>query len=708
MLAAALLCGSVSALPALDSLRGLSLDALTALRWTLFGARHDPSSSPVVVIAIDEETYRTPPLKGSPTLTWTGEIGRVLNAVLAGGASVVGFDLVFPTSIEQSGIPFGEEALGARLRGFDRDWLRALAAGAGDGRLVLGEVLRSDEPIRPAAGQRVAVRQQRNIRALNVFVDIDGVVRRVPLTFAAADRPIPAMALELAARAWRAEPQIGEDGAVSLGSYRIPSIVPNTMALNFDGGGADIPTYSFGDLRACAEKGDAAFFNRAFAGKVVLFGTVLEAEDRKLTSKRFATGDDRVRAARCATAPPVQPPGDFTRASIAGVYIHATAVNNLLRHDAVRELPRWVQAVAGILFALLGACAARLLSPGVALLAWAGFSVAWTLIATLVFLPGLALPLIPPLLAALVALILMIGFRFVIADRGERLLRASFSLYLAPHVIEQMVASSKPPVLGGETREVTVFFSDLAGFSAIAETLSPDGLVRLMNDYLSAMTDVIEAHGGYVDKYIGDSIVAVFGAPVDDPDHARHAALAALGCRDRLAELNVAAQAFQGRQLVQRMGLNSGPALVGNIGSRRRFNYSVMGDVVNVASRLEGANKFYGTTIIASEQTMASTGEGLVWRELDSVRVMGRSLPLRIFELVGPSAEVGDADRSVLASYAEGLAHWRAGEFAQAARSFSATAEHDTPSAKFVQRADAMVAAPPGPGWEPVNTLDSK
>ena len=191
----------------------------------------------------------------------------------------------------------------------------------------------------------------------------------------------------------------------------------------------------------------------------------------------------------------------------------------------------------------------------------------------------------------------IVAYRLVVTDKGERLLRKSFALYLAPQVIDRMLASKKLPVLGGETREVTVFFSDLEGFSSISEKMAPAELVAFMNEYLSAMTDIIESKGGYIDKYIGDSIVAVFGAPADDNDHARNAAHAALGCRVRLDELNQASAAFQGYKVAHRMGLNSGEALVGNIGSRRRFNYSVMSDAVNVASRLEGANKYYGTTI---------------------------------------------------------------------------------------------------------------
>src|SRR3984885_4558810 len=144
----ALACGVVTAFPPFSFLHGWSIDALTALRWQAFGIRRDPAATPVAVIAIDEETYQTPPFKGSPTLTWTTEIGRVLNAVIDGGAKVVGFDIVFPTSIEQSEIPFGGDLLGGRMRGFDRDFLRALAKGAAAGKGVLGEQLGGERPSR--------------------------------------------------------------------------------------------------------------------------------------------------------------------------------------------------------------------------------------------------------------------------------------------------------------------------------------------------------------------------------------------------------------------------------------------------------------------------------------------------------------------------------------------------------------------------------
>lgn len=707
VLVVALVSGVLFASPALDIAHGLSIDVLTALRWKIVGERYDPASAPAVVVVIDEETNHTPPFEGAPSLTWTREIGRVLTAIIDGGAKVVGFDIIYPTSIEQTEIPFGDEMLGARLRGFDRDFLRALATGSRAGKVVLGEVQHRERPVRPSPGQRIAVGQQRNIRALNAYTDVDDVVRRLPLTLMVEGKPVPSMAVELASRALGAEPELAPNGSMTLGGYRIPSAIPNTLTLNFEGGANDIQTFSLADLRACVEKNDAEYFRRHFSGKVVLLGTLLDIEDRKVTSKRFATGTELARAPRCLL--PTHPSGTpFRRSSIAGVYIHATGVNNLLRRDGLAEVGRFGRGAIAIAFAALAAVIALMLAPANAVLVYVGAVAAGTGIATWAFTQSLVLPLVEPILAGVVAMATTVGYRFVVADKDKWFLRRSFALYLAPQVIETMLASNKLPVLGGEIREVTIFFSDVAGFSSISEKLTPTELVSLMNEYLSAMADIVEEHGGFVDKYIGDSIVAVFGAPMDDPDHARNAVRAALRCRTRLEELNKTAVTFRGHKLAHRIGLNSGEALVGNIGSQRHFNYTVMSDAVNLASRLEGANKYFGTSIMASEETVRRTRATFAWRELDAIRVKGRLQPVKIYDLLDEAGQQTPAQSAHAASYAEGLARWRSRDFGGAAKCFEHNASADPPSALFLKRAKEFAADPPGPDWDPVSTLEGK
>jgi adenylate cyclase len=707
VIAIAIICAAASISPALKPIHGLSLDILTALRWKMFGTSHDAAASPAVVVAIDEESLRAAPFKGSPTVTWTGEIGRVLDAILEGGAKVVGFDMVIPTSIELSEIPFGEGVLGEKVRGFDRDFLRALATASASGKVVLGEVLRGDQPIRPSPGQRVAVRQQQNIRPLNVYTDEDEVIRRVQLMFSVGGAQVPGMALELASRAVGAGPEIGADGTVKLAGYRISSLVPNTMTLNFEGGADDIPTFSFADLRSCAVRNDKDYFRRWFDGKVVIVGTVQANEDRRRTSKRFATDIEGAHMPRCATGDGSIIPA-FQRSTIAGIYIHATAVNNLIEGKAAIELGRLPTFLIALLFAATAGTLALLFRPLPAALLYAAVSAVGVADAAVAFTHMLVLPIVEPFVAGAAALAAMVAFRFAVTDRDRRLLEKSFALYLAPDVINRMLSSKKLPELGGETRDVTVFFSDIAGFSEIAERMPPDQLMALMNAYLSEMTDIIEAHNGYVDKYIGDSIVAVFGAPADDPNHAANAARAALDCCARLDELNRSSPAFRECRLAQRIGINSGEALVGNFGSRRRFNYSVMSDAVNLASRLEGANKFYGTTIIASEATVALAGEDFIWRELDEVRVKGRTQALKIFELLARATEFSDAQQALIKNYAEGLARWRARAFELAAQSFGRSAETDRPASLFRERAHEMAANPPDKNWDPIRTLQEK
>ena len=450
-------------------------------------------------------------------------------------------------------------------------------------------------------------------------------------------------------------------------------------------------------------KRDTEFFRRNFAGKVVLFGSKLDLEDLKMTSKRFAAAPRPRTTERCAS--PAASEATPAHGLIDGVFVQATAVNNLVRREAIVELgdgSRWLVALTG---AAIGSAAALTLTPG-------GVAVSFLLLcaaagtAGAIALHGLvALPVVEFCLAGGVAIVGTTVFRLFVTDKDKRLLRRNFEFYLAPAVVDRMANSGKPPRLGGEQRDVTIFFSDLAQFSALSETMSPPDVVDMMNRYLSAMTDVIEAEGGFVDKYVGDAIIAVFGAPLDDARHAEHAVRAALACCERLETLNAESSTTNAPLLAHRIGLNSGRAVVGNIGSKRRFNYTVMGDAVNLASRLERANRFFGTSIVASENTVALAGPTIVWRELDLVRVKGRAEAVRIFEPIALSG--GEtADRIACAErYREGLSLWRAGDFAAAAGTFARFADVDPPSARFLGRSRTMAQDPPPENWDPVSTL---
>ena len=703
IVAIAAVSATLAATPKFQFLRGLSLDAATALRWRAFGDRHDSASSPAVVVALDEETYRTPPFKGTPTIAWTGEIGRVLRAVLDGGASVVGFDVIFPTTIEDSEISFQDGTIGERMRGFDRDFLRSLAQGANDGKVLLGAIRTGDNLILPTAGQRAAVGQMRNIRFLNVYGDWDGVVRRVPLMLSVNGHAAPAMSLELAARAVGAQPKVSPAG-LEIGGYLIASLVPNAMTLDFDGGSGDIPAYSLADLLACVDKGDSGFFHRNFTGKIVLFGSKLELEDLKSTSKRFASAPRPSMTERCVS--PAASSASPAHGLIDGVFVQATAVNNLVRREAINELgdaTRWLLAFAG---AAIESIAALTLTPAGVAFSFLALCAAAAGAAAIALQALVAFPVVEICAAGFAAIVGATIFRLFVTDRDKRLLRRNFELYLPPVLIEKMTRTGKSPQLGGEQRDVTVFFSDLVGFSTLSEPMSPSDVVELMNRYLSAMTEVIEAHGGFVDKYVGDAIIAVFGAPVDDPHHAESAVRAALACCARLEALNRERGMTDEPGLAHRIGLNSGPAVMGNIGSKRRFNYTVMGDAVNLAARLEGANRYFGTSIIASERTAALAGPAIAWRELDVVRVKGRAQAVRIFEPMAVSGGESAEQVAWAKRYREGLALWREGDFAAAVSILARYANVDPPSARLLRRSKAMTQEPSLKNWDAISSLE--
>ncbi len=685
-----------------STLAGLSVDILYWLRTAIAPVHRDPARSRSAIVSIDEETYRTPPFINYPTVLWTHELASVLNALIAADAKVVAFDIVFPASIE----PF--------VPGFDRDFLLALHNAAAVGKVVLGEVQHQKWPVHPFQAQSFAVGNQKNIRAVNFFSDSDRVIRRIPLTFERENghggtTTEPSMALEVAARAAGTRPERLPGGGWALAGYRIPGSRRNNMMLNFADRDA-IPSYSFADLEACAAKDDAAFFRKHFAGKAVYIGAVLDIEDRKLTSMRFVTAPDRASTGeRCVHSPITDFfREDLKRETIAGVVVLATATNNLLDGDALRELPPMADFGIVLLIGLgAGFTTMARRPPAAGLILLAGGAL-WVLGATYVFRAGLVLPLVAPLLAAGLTFALLLGHRFALTDRDKRLVRNSFKLYLAPAVVDRLLEQDRLPELGGEVRPVTVMLSDLQGFSALSEHLAPAQLVALMNEYLSAMSEVIEAEGGFIDKYIGDAIVAVFGAPLADAQHALHAVRAALRCRDRLAELNRQPGAFLGHRLKARIGLGTGEAVVGNVGSRRRFNYTVMGDIVNLTARLEGANKIYGTTILANAATHDAAGGEIAWREIDRVRVVGRENPESLFEPVGLADRAAAAEPERHAAFARALAEYRAGNFAAALELFEALAGEDPVARLFAERSRRWLSAPPPQPWDAVTTLESK
>ena len=690
---------AILALPYLERLELISVDVLHALRHQFIQAPR--GSSPTVVIALDEETYRTEPFASIPKVLWTPQLARVIDAAVQSGVKVVGLDVIFPTTASKY------------IKGFDREFLVALRNGARQGKVVLGKVQHSEKPVAPFAAQSFAVGHHTNIRALNLVEDRDGVIRRAPLFFASQTangiRWDPSMALELARRALGVEPpRHGE--RLMLGSVSVPGADRNELALNFDTAPSAIPVLSLADVFACIESGQTELLAPHLRDKVVLIGTVLDVEDRKLTSMRFATSPDRG-----PTAPLCRLPNDGSapvlgaRDTIPGILVQAQAVNNLVLGRGLKEFSPLPYALLALPLLLITIVAALVMRQSLALVVVGVSAAAWTALATSLFYQGVVLPLFDPIAGSGLVYVAALGYRFAVSDKDKRFLRRTFSLYLAPAVVDRMVDKSERPALGGETRELTVMFSDVAGFSAISEGLTPAALVGFMNAYLSAMSDIIESHGGFVDKYIGDAIVAVFGAPHDDPDHATHAVEAALACHSQLQSMQSSFSLPGNPVVAARIGINTGEMLVGNMVSRRRFNYTVMGDAVNLASRLEGANKAYGTTILVSSDTKSRCRDHLVFREIDRVRVVGRDGGVDIYEPIGIAGTIADDHMSLVNRFAKGLAAYRDRQFTVAAAIFEqCSAEGDQASEVLAGLARAFEREPPPADWAAVNALESK
>jgi adenylate cyclase len=275
-------------------------------------------------------------------------------------------------------------------------------------------------------------------------------------------------------------------------------------------------------------------------------------------------------------------------------------------------------------------------------------------------------------------------YRFFVVEREKRELQTNFGHYIDPHVVEEIASRDEDIQLGGERRVLSVLFSDIAGFTSISEKMDPQNLFYLMTSYLSNMTDILISRWGTLDKYIGDAVMGFFGAPLSYEDHAIRAADTALMMRSRLPLFNADLVAHGMEPIDFRVGISTGEVMVGNIGSHDRFNYTVLGDTVNVASRLEGMGKEYDVHIIIPESTQGLLTPHFLTRELDTIAVKGKTEGIRIYELVGYSEDI--IDRTMYFSYGQALALYRAGDYRSAGKLWQTLAPVDPPSRIMMYR----------------------
>jgi adenylate cyclase len=642
-----------------DRMENASID----FRFARRGLR--PADSRIVLITINDDS-----LKKLGLYPWPREIhARLVDLLTRAGAEAVAFDVLFLE--EDTKRPDGDRALG-----------RAASA---NGRVVFGGLFTQTSDGEPKMMDRpIATLRRSGIGTgfVNVFPEKDGILRSGALWVPFEDRVMPSLSLaalsvvrqrpvESLARAFE-EPTAGDWHELMI----------NFTGWKEDAEGSPSPYryYSYADVLSGRTHPDA------FKNKIVIVcGTATGLFD--------------------TTAVP-------NLRNFPGPEIHANLIDNLLNGTYLRAPPVWVSLPVILLLGLAvgpwlaglktkrGAAAVFAILIGYYALCQFGFNRFYYVFNFVV-----------PLVALLASYGTMLFRRLLTEEKEKRRIKSMFGQYVSPKVIDILIRDSSRMKLGGEERHVTLFFSDIAGFTTVSEKLTPQELVEVLNDYLSTMTDVILDLDGTLDKFIGDAIMAFWNAPLDQPKHALLACRAAVGQMALLPELH---RRFgdKGWPIVEfRIGLNTGPAVIGNMGSSTHRNFTAVGDTVNLASRLEGANKMFGTRILISESTLQAAKDDIEVRELDFLRVKGKTQPIRVYELLALKNGVSPEKKKTVSLFTEGLALYRDRRFTDATAKFFEslkTSPDDKPSQIYIKRCEQFLAAPPPRDWDGVYVMTSK
>jgi adenylate cyclase len=681
-LAAAAVVAILFAAGALDRLEHVSW----AWRARLFS---DERAAPVPVrlILLDQESLAWAARENGLSWPWPREVyAPLIEWCDAAGAKALFLDVLF-TEPSAYGVD-DDRALGRALAGSGRT-VAAMMAGARGGPTArrpagVPAVFTFADPAPPPGGRALypvpdVATNAFCLASVRAEPDSDDVLRRIPLWEAFDGAPIPSPAAALPAAAGELQPVVSsDDGTARVGDRSIPLDRDGLALLRYFGG---IERYR--PVRAAAvirsglmrrEGAEPELDPDEFRDAYVLFGF-------------SAPGLKDLRSTPLGGLMP-------------GVGIHAIALENLLRNAFIRPLPPggallWILFCGGAAGAALGAAsrpsATAAIAPAALVLpaavSAAGYAAGWNV------------PAAAPALAAAGAVLASTLVQYALEGRRKGEIKRAFRHYLSPAVIERLLDDPSRLQLGGERKELTLFFSDLQGFTTFSEQLDPETLTSLLNDYLSAMTDVLLDEGGTVDKYEGDAIIAFWNAPLDQPDHAARACRAAVRCRDALAGLRGKYVRRYGADLRMRIGLHTGEAVVGNMGSRERFDYTALGDAVNLASRLEGANKAFGTGLLASSAVRDRAGKSFRWRRIGPVQVAGRSQPVDTWQLLA------DCDPPVPDAYERGLRECDARRWIAAIEAFE-TCPDDPVAERYARRLRDVASN--GAPWDGTWVLEDK
>jgi adenylate cyclase len=520
----------------------------------------------------------------------------------------------------------------------------------------------------------------------NMIPDLDGAVRWLPLIVKCRDQFLSPLSIQCAWHYLGRPPLIAKIASygvqgIQMGSTLIPTDERGQMLINYLGPPKTFPHYPITEIiNGEMPKG-------AFKDKIVLVGATAQA----------------IYDMRNTPFSPVYP----------GLEAHATIIDNILRQDFLIQ-PAWIK-IFDILAIILIGFIIGLVIPRLNAVRGILFTVAlfivYILLSRLLFVSyGLLVSITYPLTALVVLYVSHTLYKYMTEERERKKIKGAFTYYVSSSVVNEMLKHPEKLKLGGERKEMTVLFSDIKGFTTIAEGLTPEELVNLLNEYLTVMTDIVFKYGGTLDKYIGDAIMALYGAPLDLPDHPANACRSALEMIHALGSLN---QEWinEGRNPIDiRIGINTGPMMVGNMGSKQRFDFTAMGDSVNLGSRLEGANKSYNTNILIAESTYAHVKDEFVCMELDSVRVKGKKRPVKIYSLVGykdsPEIQVETVDQFNL-----GVNAYKEKQWDEAIRIFETIAAREPSlyaAQVYIERCLSFKKDPPSADWDGVYVMATK
>ncbi len=669
----------------------------------------------IVIVEISQQADQDIPYKYPWPTNFHAKLIENLNKA---GAKAIGFDVIFD---KRDNYDLSNDTLFAdAIRNYGNVILagniQVIRQSRGSGSQSVGTTL-----VRPNSVLREA--NKNALGLVRVSKDIDSAVRKYILSVENNDEDYLSLGLELLKLYEGIDSVQDGESVFRLGSYEIPKYGRNTMAINYFGEPRTFPFYSYetviDDSTVILESEDEDFQINSFSDpdfglinsdvfrdKIVLVGaTMPELQD--FHSTPFAGNQ---------SMPGVEMHANALQTILSGKYIyHASPqVNLVLLIVAVIVivlLTRFISGYWGFAF-YLGFC---IMSVGLAIFEFLNFSY--------------IIDIISILTALTIGFVTTQSYEYVVEQREKKRIRGLFSSYVSPAVVEEMVESGKDPELGGDEVYITAFFSDIQSFSSFSEKLPAKKLVTLINEYLSAMTDILTGQGGTLDKYIGDAIVGIFGAPVEIEDHAYRACLVSQLMQQKLAELRVKWRNENEqwpeivRHMQKRIGINTGRMVTGNMGSKRRFNYTMMGDNVNLAARCESGAKQFGVyTMVTGEtkQEAEKFGDRCVFRYLDRIVVKGRKQPVDVYEIMGLRDQMELSTFECKEIFEAGIAAYHDQKWERALEYFeeSETLEiyqpgdnpmiSTNPSLVYQERCRAMRKEPPTTDWDGVYVMESK